>query len=194
MEKIATFARFLVKINPKNMDLATLQGFLTNSFSDYKRRSTPLDRAKMRTDILDLYQTHNYFVADFAHFELPDELVLLANETDETESQDLSDGTWWSLLSCWEQMLLDLDYELSNFDLEFEQKYHQPPYYFFIPVGFWSDKHTYFISCDRRYHFGAFFDCHDSYMWDKNNDLVADNLADFLKSEFPKKANHKLKK
>lgn len=176
------------------MDLATLQGFLTDSFSGYKRRSTPLDRAKMQTDILDLYQTHDYFVADFAHFALPDELFLLANETNETESQDLSDGTWWSLLSCWEQMLSDLDYELSNFDLEFEQEYHQPPYYFFVPVGFWSDKHTYFISCDRRYHFGAFFDCHDSYMWDKHNDLIADNLADFLRSEFPKKANHKLKK
>jgi len=122
---------------------------------------------------------------DLSVFEVPDEYLELINTFANELSQDLSDGTWWNLLYSYEGMLSDLDYAYE--DTAYYQKeaiVQNSP--IFIPIGAWSDKHIYFLSCDKNFEFGKVFDCHDDYFWNlpERENPVANGILEFIQAEF----------
>jgi len=48
-----------------------------------------------------------------------------------------------------------------------DQEYHQlaKPPLMVIEIGGWSDKHVFFLSCDKMHHWGEVYDCNDAYMY-----------------------------
>jgi hypothetical protein len=167
------------------MNQQEIQNLLYQKFGDsIKKRLHPLEKKTVEDAIKQVI--HKYLPEkDLNAFDLPNEYFELINFFEDSLSQDLSDGTWWNLLYSYESMLADLDYEYKNATYYKKELIvlNSPV---FIPVGAWSDKHIYFLSCDRNFEFGKVFDCHDDYFWnlpDRENPASA-NILDLLKSEF----------
>ncbi|OJJ17509.1 hypothetical protein BKI52_26955 [marine bacterium AO1-C] len=64
-----------------------------------------------------------------------------------------------------------------------DEEYHQltKPPFMAIEIGGWSDKHVFFLSCDKAHHWGAVYDCHDSFMYDLGPyDISYESFLDLL--------------
>ncbi|MCU0438744.1 MAG: hypothetical protein MUC49_12605 [Raineya sp.] len=167
------------------MDRQKIKNLLYQKFGDsIEKRLQPLEKQKVEDAIKQVIQKY-LSEKDLSTFGLPDEYFELINLFEGNLSQDLSDGTWWNLLYSYESMLSDLDYEYENVTYyKKEQTVLNCP--IFIPVGAWSDKHIYFLSCDTSFEFGKVFDCHDDYFWNlpARENPVSANILDLLQNEF----------
>ena len=162
-----------------------MEDLLLKKFGNaFKKRQKPFLKETMENEIKQAILKH-IPTKDLSAFRLPDEYSELLNTFEGNLSRNLSDGTWWKLLCDYEGVLSDLDYEYKN-AMECESLAVVLSTPIFIPVGAWSDKHTYFLSCDQHYEFGKVFDCYDDFFWNLPNTEgpVADSIVDLLENEF----------
>lgn len=88
----------------------------------------------------------------------------------------------WKSLLMWDDIVSDMMYWYDYY-LSYQRKAEAM---MLLPLGGWSDKHWYFISCDNEQHFGEVFEAYDTDFFDIPR-IVEEEWPDFLtflESEF----------
>jgi len=164
--------------------MSNVQNFLNHTSHNYQVESleqisdiTLNFEEKLRHDIFSTHFTTEEVKQRFAA--PPDYLQFISAIS--FLSEDAGDGYPWFWILGAESAYENTELAYTEF-IE-DQEYHQlaKPPLMVIEIGGWSDKHVFFLSCDKMHHWGEVYDCHDAYMYQlHSSDITYKSFLDLL--------------
>ncbi len=146
--------------------------------------ATPEEDAEemMRAGISQYWITHEFYTAEEIEerFAIPPQFAVFRQHYSYF-------GNYWRSLTSLDGIITETTYWYRYFSHE-KERYRQNGNYpmMMLYIGGWSDKHWYFMSCDKAQHFGQVFEAYDTDFFDIPR-IVEEEWPDFLtflESEF----------
>lgn len=179
--------QYVIEGVAKKMDKQTIKEKLDLIIARMKeRKDTVIEAAKpeetaeqtIRIKISKYWIAHDFYTADEIEkrFEIPPQFSVFLQYYG-----PISQRNGWRFMMSWQGIIMDTTRYWYNYFSDYKEEYRANGQYpmMLLDIGGWSDKHWYFISCDKEHHFGKVYEAYDTDFFDIPR-IVDEEWPDFL--------------